>query len=576
MIKQLAIYSIILLAFGFEARSQSAPGEWTINSNAERPITQSYRITEQPQIIDTVIPIPDIKYPLLVRSMETEIHLKDIEASKIKLTEKLDKLYPGYIKVGLGMYTSPLAEFYYNSTRNRRTNLGVHVKHYSSWKNLEDLAPSTFDQTSAKLFGEFFTNKFKINGDLDYMNNGYNFYGITDTTDFFSKDTLHNRVQLIGGTFKFGSFEKKDSAKLIWSANIGNHYFHEFKPYWDVDGDKHARNNNFLLGANFKYELGKNIYNLDFDWQYNRYWFAENDASLNVSERFDERNALVSLRPTISTYGDKWKVVYGLDINFDFPEKTNDPIFKVVPVVEAKFSLFNDMFIPYVGIDGGVTQTTFYTLNRINPYIYSGQDLRNETVYNFYGGIKGTLSKTLSFNVAGHYRDYANKALFVNETVYSDLNRFDARYVDMSAIGVGGSISYQKAEKFKFDLMAEFNSYNIDSIKSVDKEIYAWHLPTFKTTLRGSYNLFDKIYVKADFTLEYGRKSPVYLYNLADDNIAVDMPIIPDGNLSLEYRYNPRISAFLQFNNIAGQKYDRWYKYRVQGFQILGGVTFGF
>lgn len=425
-----SIYSgIVICLLSVTTYGQGEPNEWVITSQAERPISPSYRITEQPQIIDTVIPIPDINYPLLVRSMETEINLKDIDASKIKIKDKLDKLYPGYVKLGLGNYTSPLGEFYYNSMRNRRTNLGVHLKHNSSWGQLENLAPSSYDMTTAKLFGEFFTTNLQLESELDYMNNGYNFYGIVDSTDFFDKDSLQNRVQGFGGSFRIGNFIKKDSAKLLWSAHISNQYFHEFERDWDTIGDLHARNNNFLIGADFKYKQGKNLYNLDFDWQYNRYWFAE-DLAHPPNERFDERNALVSFRPTISTYGDKWKVVYGLDINFDFP--VQDKIFKVVPVVEAKYSLFNDMFIPYLGIDGGVTQNSFYTINRLNPYIYSGQDMRNETEYNFYAGIKGTLSKTMSFNVAAHYRDYSNKALFVNENTYSDLNRFNVRYVDMS------------------------------------------------------------------------------------------------------------------------------------------------
>lgn len=572
MIKHLFYIAILfgsVISFGQE--------EWVINSQAERPITPSYRITEQPVVIDTVIPIPDIEYPLLVKNHETDIHLKDIDAARIKIKDQLDKLYPGYVKLGLGMYTSPLAEFYYNTTRNRRSNMGVHLKHNSSWSNLEGLAPSTYDMSSAKLFGEWFTTNFNIESELEYMNNGYNFYGIVDTTDFFSKDSLRNRIQRYGGMFRIGNFERKDSAKLMWSGHVGNYYTHEFERPWDVLGDKHARNNNFFIGGDFQYKQGMNTYNAEFDWKYNRYWFGEDDASLTANERFNERNALVTLRPTITTQGDKWKVVYGLDMNFDFPQPNGqDKIFKVVPIVEAKYSLLNDMFIPYVGIDGGVTQNTFYTINRMNPYIYSGEDLRNETEYDFYGGIKGTLSKTMTFNVAAHYRDFHNKAIFINENVYSDLNRFSASYVDMSAAGVEGSISYQNGEKLKIDLIGEFNRYKMDTINSFDKETQAWHLPTIKGTVRGSYNLFDKIYAKADFTLEYGRRSPVYQFNQADDDIVVQMPIIADGNLEVEYRYNPRISAFLQLNNIANQKYDRWYQYRVQGFQVLGGVTFGF
>jgi hypothetical protein len=504
----------------------------------------------------------------LVKNLDTDIHLKDIDAAKIKITEKLDKLYPGYIKLGLGNYASPLGEFYFNTTRNRRMNMGIHVKHNSSWSNLEDLAPSAFDMTSGKLFGEWFTSNFRIESELDYMNNGYHYYGILDTTDFFNSDTLKNRVQLIGGMFKLGNFSKKDSAKLMWSTHFGNHYFHEFEPYWDDLGDKHARNNNFIIGADFSYRQGRNTYNVDFDWQYNRYWYAEDDATLPTSERFNERNALVTLRPTITTSSDKWQVVYGLDINFDFP--VQDKIFKVVPVVEAKYSLFNDLLIPYVGVDGGVTQNSFYTINRMNPYIYSGQDMLNETEYDFYGGVKGTLSKSISFNLAAHYREFNNKALFVNENVWSDLNKFEVRYEDMKVFTVEGGLSYQSGEKLKIDLIAEWNKYTPET------QLYAWHLPELKATVRGSYNLFDKLYAKLDFTFEYGRKSPVYLFNQADDDIAVNMPLIADGNLHFEYRYNPRISAFLQLNNLAGQKYDRWMNYRVQGFQILGGVTFGF
>lgn len=550
------------------AQTSFGQDEFTINSNAERIITPSHKITARPTVLDTIIPIPDIHYPLLNKNLDTEIHLKDIDAAKIKIKDKLDKLYPGYVKLGLGMYTSPLAEFYFNTTRNRRMNMGVHLKHNSSWSNLEGLAPSTYDMTTGKLFGEWFISDFKLESELEYMNNGYNFYGIIDTTDFFDKDTLRNRVQGFGGTISFGNFTKRDSAKLIWEGHVGNTYFHEFTPYWDNLGDKHARNNNFIIGGDFSYKQGRNVYDLDFDWQYNRYWYAEDDATLTADERFNERNALVTFRPTITTAGDKWKVIYGLDMNFDFP--VQDKIFKVVPVVHGQYSLLNDMFIPYVGIDGGVTQNSFYTINRMNPFIYSGQDMMNETEYNFYGGIKGTLSKSISFNVAAHYRDYNNYALFVNENTWSDLNKFDVRYEDMKVFSVEGGFSYQNGEKLKIDAVAEWNKY------SPETQLFAWHLPELKTTLRGSYNLFDKLYAKADFTLEYGRKSPVYLFNQADDDIAVDMPVIADGNLHLEYRYNPRISAFLQLNNIAGQKYDRWMNYRVQGFQVLGGVTFGF
>jgi hypothetical protein len=58
--------------------------------------------------------------------------------------------------------------------------------------------------------------------------------------------------------------------------------------------------------------------------------------------------------------------------------------------------------------------------------------------------------------------------------------------------------------------------------------------------------------------------------------IAKDLGFIIDANVGVEYRYTNRISAFLQCNNVAAQQYFRWYKYPVQAFQIMGGVTFRF
>jgi hypothetical protein len=47
-------------------------------------------------------------------------------------------------------------------------------------------------------------------------------------------------------------------------------------------------------------------------------------------------------------------------------------------------------------------------------------------------------------------------------------------------------------------------------------------------------------------------------------------------NLGVEYRYNKRISGFIKLNNIAAQRYQKWYNYPVQGFQGMVGATFRF
>ena len=537
-----------------------------IISEAERPISPSYRIAEKPMIIDTVVPIPKITYPLLSRNMRTEISIEQIQPSKIRIVPKLAKLYPGYVRLGIGNYSSPLGEIYYNMGRNRRTNMGIHIKHNSSFGKIKGYAPARFDNTTAHLFGEFFTSRFKIESDLDYLNNGYNYYGIKDSTESISKDSLKNRVQGIDAAFRISNYSQRDSAKILYTIKSDFGYFHEFDP---KELDQKAENTNFSIGTEMAYKLKHNIYAVDFSVRHNNYRFADQNSDVALQYWHKDNNTLINLKPHITSYGEKWKVIMGLDLNFDI-EGTE--IFKVIPILEGKYSLFNNMFIPYVGIGGGVKQNTFKTLNRTNEFIRSELDLKNTKEFKFYGGIKGTLSKTLSFNVQVHSTTFSDMPLFVNDTLWSNLYEFNVVYDRVTTFGITGSISYQAAEKLKVDGIVKYNNY------SAENELHAWNLPTLDIRLRGNYNLFEKIYVKADLVLQGGRKSPEGLFVAnPDDNKAVyELGFLADANLHGEYRYNDRVSVFIQFNNLAAQKYFRWNRYPVQGFQVLGGFTFAF
>lgn len=551
--------------------SAISQGEWHHTTVGERVITPAYRINENPVIIDTVIPSPTVQYPLLVRHMTTDIIVTPIDPVKIKVVSKLDKLYPGYVRLGIGNYTSPLGEIYYNSMRNRKVNYGIALKHNASYGNIKDYAPSSFDQTSGRIFGDFFLTGFRLQPEFTYLNHGYHYYGLQDTAGVISKDSLRNRVQDIGGSVRFGNYTRKDSAILLYSFYTDYHYFNEFKNEKDTLG-LNGKNHLFRIGTEMSYKFKKNIFAADFDINYNQYNYNLADTAFaNGKSENEYVNWLFHLRPTISTYGNKWKVIYGVDLNLDTPA---DTVFKVVPVVEAKYSLFKDMFIPYVGIDGGVKQNSFKSINRENPYINPGISLNNTKTMNIYAGIKGTLSKKMSFNARFTYKLINNLPLFVNDTLFSDLYRFRVIYNDMNVLGIDGSVSYQAGEKLKVDLLGEYNQYSSKYSGSIYQ--YAWNLPTYVVTLRGNYNLYDKIYIKADFTLKGGRKSPEGLFAIDPANANFDLGVIADANLHAEYRYSKRLSAFIQFNNLAAQRYMAWYRYPVQGFQVMGGITFGF
>ena len=49
-----------------------------------------------------------------------------------------------------------------------------------------------------------------------------------------------------------------------------------------------------------------------------------------------------------------------------------------------------------------------------------------------------------------------------------------------------------------------------------------------------------------------------------------------DVNAQVGYNLNDQLSLFLKANNIANNQYERWANFRVQGFQILAGVSYKF
>ena len=348
------------------------------------------------------------------------------------------------------------------------------------------------------------------------------------------------------------------------------------KPLDENREDWRARENYFAFSSGAWYKLGKEVFAADFNVRYNGYKYGVLDSSYTnlLDTGIVLNNTIINLRPTITTQlkNNRFKAKVGLDFTVNAHNKTSAHIY---PIAELKYSLFNDIFIPYVGLRGEMKQTTFKSLTGRNEFLLSNVNMLNENkVIDFYGGIKGTLSKRVSFNAGISFARVKNLALFVTDTTYSLGNKFNVIFDTATVTTIDGSVSYQLKEKLKVDAIAKFNSY------SLLNNSYAWNLPNLQVILRGTYNLFDKFIFTADLDIEQGRRALVYGPGedivLEDNQYVKTLNFITDVNLSAEYRYNKRISAFVQFNNIASQRYMRWYNTPVQSFQVLGGVTFRF
>jgi len=539
-----------------------------------REIEPAYRMTESPGIIDTTITTPVLEYPLLVLQHETSIAVEKIDAATIKTDPKLPQLYNTYVKVGVGTELMPLGEVYFDSKRSRKYVYGAHAKHLSSFGNFENYAPAQFDRTKVGLYGALNEKNYTLRSDLHYNNQGLHYYGWKIPTDSVDRNTIAQRFQDVGGSFMFAS-HKKDSANLNYNVGIEYNNFSSKKPIDDITEDIwRARENYFAFKSGGWYKYEKHVFAADFNVRYNGYKYGElyDTNTMILDSGIVLNNTIVNLRPTISTYlkDNRFKAKIGLDFVIDSHNETKAHIY---PVAELKYSLFNDIFIPYLGLRGGLKQMTYKSVVSENEFTLTNINMRNEnTVIDLYGGFKGTLSRRMSFNVSASFARIQDKAFFVTDTMFSVGNKFNVIYDTLSLTTIEGSLSYQLIEKLKVDGVGRLYSY------SLLNNSYAWNLPQWQAILRGSYNLYDKFLVNLDLNFEGGRRALVYdatEEDVTEENgqLAKQLGLIADINLGLEYRYNKRISAFVQLNNVASQRYNRWYNHPVQIFQFMGGLT---
>ncbi len=555
--------------------STSIYGVQVIVSGAPRPIDRARRIPETPQTADTSVSVPPMAYSNVPSRTEVKTEPERLKAVNLSERKDLEKLYRFYAKAGVGSYTMPLGEIYFNDIYNKKGTYGIYARHHSSQGGIRHVGYSGFSDNNAGAFIRHYTKKLEIGGGVDYQRNVVHYYGfrpdtIQDLTMYpdgiTSKDRIRQRYNYVGAQVSLGTFHP-DTLKL-------NH--REELQYYNF-GDAYKATENYFSGkTKLHKKVGREIFGLGFSASYNRFLPSVRQNRLgtgNVIPPAAQENILATLNPTILTNGRNWVAKVGLAVSADVYDGSGK--FYFYPDVEFRYSLFNDMLIPYAGVNGNVQRNSFRSLAAENPFIISEIDLRNTNrKLHLYGGFRGALSRSVAFNLKASFLKAGDVALFYTDTVYSLHNQFRVMYDNIDIFSVSGQLSWQREEKLKLLLKGEYFNY------STTREAYAWNMPDYRVTASGVYDLFDKILVRLDIVATGTRWAPslrpVEGVALRDGLYPVKLKPFVDANIGLEYRYTKRLSAFLNFNNIVAQRYQYWYQYPVQGFNLMGGVTYSF
>ena len=509
-------------------------------------IKDAIKFTDLPEIKDSVNRISNIKYGITSVPLFPKYEVQTIEEAKLA-NEPLPKLYNSLLKLGYGpFYTMPYGEFWIANNRSRENNYGAHVKHLSSTAQLEGVGNSDYSNNKIELFGKQFYKKHTLSGEINYDRRVIHYYGFDATSnDLKLKDFDANTKQ------RYQLIEPKLKLQSHYSDSI--HINHTILlSYYNLQNQNQESENNIKLNGLTSLFINKEKLNVNILTDY--YNHKQSNDTIN--------DLIISVNPSFEAKGSNWNANVGLagTIN-NFNNKTR---FYFYPQINFNYDIYENIIIPYAGVNGGLIKNSFKQLTTENPFIDSTLRYANtNNKYNLFLGLKGNLSSNTSYDARVTYSQFDNLHFFVVN--YNDINkmynRFNVVYDTASLLNISGQINYQLNEKLKLIAKGDYNLY---TPKNLD---YAYHKPSFFLTFTGAYNLRNKIIVKADlfFVGSQWAKSQY-----------IDKPLNGyfDGNIEAEYRYTKTLSFFARFNNIANQRYYKWESLPSQRFNMMIGLSF--
>ncbi len=540
----------LLLVFICNLPAQEISRDVIVIKPYEPTISDAFKINMLPVIDDTVKITPSFNYSILPTIIKTEFEPKEINPAK--MTIPLTKLYNNYIKLGLGNYFTPLAEYSYSSLRSKEYAIGAWVKHKSSPARLKldngEKVPAGYSNNMVSLFGKkFFDDKAILSGNLNLNRDGMHYYGYNteipnDTFPDIDKKEIKQNYLLLSASTRIYSPDL-DSSHLNYNVNLRFDYFN----------DKHKNNENtIILAGRLKKTAGKQLVGID-----------ASVTSFMRSESIDSVNhTVIEANNWISKSTPEWKVILGFNVFVDILNKTKTYIY---PRASLQFNVVEKILVPYVGIDGYLNINSYNSIVSENPFITPGLNVsKSKQRLVAYAGMKGELSSTSMYRFDVTYSVIDDMHFFINDTTLEYANQFTVVYDDVELIKYCGEIDFELAEKINVLLQGNYYNYVMTN------EEKPWHKPEYDINLSLSYNLRDKILFDLDFIVIGERYAKSY--DPADDHFKLET--IPDLNFGIEYRYSKILSGYISLYNITSAKYYLWNQYPSQRFNFLLGFTY--
>ncbi|MBQ4822187.1 TonB-dependent receptor [Aquimarina sp. MMG016] len=533
-------------------------------------ISDAFKIKSTPILDDSITQKKkEIRYSIFSVPVASTFSPAKGRAANIDRPKKIP-IYDNYATLGFGNFTSVLAEFYSNFQLNRSDNLGLYFHHNSSQGGIDGVQlDDKFYNTFLDLNYTSRTRDYTYGIEVGVEHQLYNWYGLPDIPVLTPE-----QIDAIDPTQNY--FGAKIGGKL----QFDDLYFKKAELKYRYFGDALSSVEHHVVAKpTFEFEIGDELITTNFIVDYLGGSFERDiNPVLQIPNDFSILN--MGVNPSLIVLRDNLTLNLGAAVFYSVNSKIDDNDLFIYPKVTASYRLLDEAVIAYGGLEGELKQNTYRNAAHANPYVSPTIGLTpTHNQYDAYVGLKGKISDVVSYNFRGSYTSESDKPMFVNNRIpttqsegFDFGNSFTYRYDDVETVIGYGELNFNIAKKFKLGASIEYFDYTLDN------EEQAWNLPEVKGSVLLDYQITDQWFAGAQLFYVGERKDI--------DNTVPFAPLTPepvitldsyfDANVNLGYRFNEQLSVFLKGNNLAGENYERWVNFPVQGIQVLGGITYKF
>lgn len=495
-----------------------------INFNGATPLPDSVR--------------PKLDYNIPVQNLSFAYKSPALKALAESIDSNVRWNNTNFIKLGFGNYTTPYAQAGLSLGDGVNSVINLNGFYTSSNGSLEY---QNFNKLSLEGIGIFTSpnNKNEWNANAYFKGTTQYLYGFQPDSLKFDKSDLRQR---------FASF----GAKLGVRNKIKNDFGIDYNPSvgFNAFGDNH---NGKEMTFMYDVPVTKSITDVfDFNVGVNGSFSRFSGDTVTI------KNSIFNVEPSLAYKTSNIKIVAGLT-----PSWSNST-FNLLPNFTADVKLNEEKFILQAGFIGYYNRNSYQTLADFNPFIQQPNELINSLVKEFYGGFKGSAGDHFTYNARVSILKINNQPLFINDTATG--KSFQVVYEpSINNMRVHGEIGYTSGEKF-----SALGGITLNRYAGLDVYDKAFGLIPTEINAAIRYVAIKDLLLKADAYFWDGAAYSTKTISSGKLDPAFDL------NLGAEFSFLPQWKAWLQFNNVFNNKYERWKQYPVLGFNMLIGVVYSF